>query len=186
MSWELGGKVGILCTETRNQAKEMERTMNKKKEFQKYLLKQSMIGLGLANGLLTAVVFYIKLHTNFETYDCMALARELVITSVVIGLSVAIIGRLFAQKDMKKGVITSFKEENLISRLIPDHKWIQVLVITVLTVVAAIFLCSLLVLIQGTGMCQLRVFLIDTVIIGTILSAFAAVLSIDKTVHSVA
>ncbi len=157
--------------------------MNTKKKFQKYLLKQSMIGLGLANGILTAIVFYFKMRNCFTQYSHIDLVRELAVTSVVIGVSVALIGKLFTKRDLAKGKITLFEEPNWISKMLSDNAVMQVVIITSITFLMSIILGVLTVILQGTMMLQFKVFLIDSIVICTILSAVAAALSIDKTVH---
>lgn len=158
--------------------------MNEKKIFRNFLWKQSIFGLGMANGLLTVVIFYLKLRKGFEDIWYQELFSEIMITSVVIGLSVAVIGSFLTRREMRRGKLASFSGRNIINYIVPNEKPFQAFIITIYTVIVTMLITVITFLIQGEQIFNFKVFLVDVFVICSLASAFTAMVSIIKTVHA--
>lgn len=158
--------------------------MKKKKEFRKYLCKQSLFGLGMANGVLTVVLFYFKLGSNFAGMNYQELLHEMLMTGAIIGVSVSVIGAFFTRKEIKKGNISVFSKEHIINYIVPDMKPLQAIFITMYTIGFMALFAMIVFAIWKDCILNFNSFMLSVFVICSLVSAFAAILSIEKTVHS--
>lgn len=154
--------------------------MNEKKEYKKYVLMNSILGLGAANGILTVLVFYVKNHKQNGIFTSDQLMNEMIITCVLIGISVTIIGTLFTNRDIKKGKITRQATKEMIDQLIPTMKPFRAIYITVFTLCITTLLSKCIFGITAGREWKFQEGMILIFCLSTVASAVTAYLSITK------
>ena len=106
--------------------------MTKVHNFNKYLLEKCLIGNGIINGIINALIFFAmhksEPNTTFMTTDIVI---DLSATSLILAL---IVFPLTA-KDLNAGKITRQEGANKIVGFLPKNKYASALVIGIITMV---------------------------------------------------
>lgn len=110
--------------------------MTKVHNFNKYLLEKCLIGNGIINGIINAMVFYAmhksEPNATFMTTDIVI---DLAATSLILGFLLALIVLPLTAKDLNSGKITRQESANKIVGFLPKNKYASALVIGLVTMV---------------------------------------------------
>lgn len=110
--------------------------MTKVHNFNKYLLEKCLIGNGIINGIINALVFFAmhksEPNTTFMTTDIVI---DLSATSLILGFLLALIVFPLTAKDLNAGKITRQEGANKIVGFLPKNKYASALVIGIITMV---------------------------------------------------
>lgn len=110
--------------------------MTKVHNFNKYLLEKCLIGNGIINGIINALVFYAMHKSDpdaiFMTGD---IVTDLAATSLILGFLLALIVFPLTAKDLSTGKITRQEGANKIVGFLPKNKYASALVIGIITMV---------------------------------------------------
>ena len=110
--------------------------MTKVQNFNKYLLEKCLIGNGIINGIINAMVFYAmhksEPNTILATTD---IVTDLSATSLILGFLLALIVFPLTAKDLNAGKITKQENANKIVGFLPKNKYASALVIGIITMV---------------------------------------------------
>lgn len=143
-----------------------------------------MIGPGAANGILTMIIFYLKSRKeNCYMYSGADLQKELLISSIIIGITVTIISNFFTKRDLKKHKIETQKEKHIIQELIPSVKPYRAIYSTAFSFMVTYAITALILfLTQGINW-YLNQSLIMIFLVSTLASALTAYMNIIKTAY---
>ena len=108
--------------------------MTKVHNFNKYLLEKCLIGNGIINGIINALIFFAmhksEPNTTFMTTDIVI---DLSATSLILGFLLALIVFPLTAKDLNAGKIQ--EGANKIVGFLPKNKYASALVIGLVTMV---------------------------------------------------
>lgn len=108
--------------------------MTKVQNFKKYLLEKCLIGNGIINGIINALIFYAmhksEPNTTFATTDIVIDLSE---TSLILGFLLALIVFPLTAKDLNSGKINKQESTNKIVGFLPKNKYASALVIGIIT-----------------------------------------------------
>lgn len=96
--------------------------MKKANSLNSYLLEKCVIGNGIINGIINAVIFYFmeKGHPD-EIFNTSDIVIDLAITSFILGIILVLIVLPLTKKDVESGKLSLVHEENKIANFVPDN-----------------------------------------------------------------
>ncbi|WP_297134032.1 hypothetical protein [Terrisporobacter sp.] len=157
--------------------------MTKVHNFNKYLLEKCLIGNGIINGIINAIVFY-ALHKSepdaiFMTTDIVI---DLAATSLILGFILSLIVLPLTNKDVNSGKITKQEVTNKIVGFLPKNKWTLALAVGAVTMVVITIVTWALVMILSLSPLTVKTMGIFKGIMCSIAGMVAGYLTIMKAV----
>lgn len=157
--------------------------MIKVHNFNKYLLEKCLIGNGIINGIINAIVFY-ALHKSepdaiFMTTDIVI---DLAATSLILGFILSLIVLPLTNKDVNSGKITKQEVTNKIVGFLPKNKWTLALAVGAVTMVVITIVTWALVMILSLSPLTVKTMGIFKGIMCSIAGMVAGYLTIMKAV----
>lgn len=157
--------------------------MTKVHNFNKYLLEKCLIGNGIINGIINAIVFYAleKGHPDkiFMTTD---IVTDLAITSLILGVILSLIVFPLTVKDVNAGKVVKQEGVNKIVGFLPKHKFASALVVGIITMVAITIVTWAVVMVLGLSPLTVKTMGIFKGIMCSIAGMVAGYLTIMKAV----
>lgn len=157
--------------------------MTKVHNFNKYLLEKCLIGNGIINGIINAIVFYAmhksQPNATFMTAD---IVTDLAATSLILGIILSLIVLPLTAKDVNSGKITRQDGANKIVGFLPNNKFLLTLVIGIVTMVIITVLTWFVVMIFNLSPLTVKTMGIFKGVMCTIAGMIAGYLTIMKAV----
>lgn len=120
------------------------------------------------------MVFYFKSwKTQTYIYSGAELQKELLVTSIIMGITVTVISNIFTKRDLKKQKIERQDGKHFISKLIPSKKPLRVIYATVFSFLATYIVTVAVIYLSK----EVNFYLANSLIVIFLISAFASVLT---------
>lgn len=157
---------------------------NNENNFKSYLLSKCIIGYGIINGLINAIVFYLmeKNHPDVM-FNGGDIVKDLVFTTFLLGFLLALIVTPLTVKDLEKGKFNSQKDIHKLEKYLPDHLFVFSLVIGLITAILTVILSSIIVFLLNIGPLTMFQMMLFKGIICAVCGAIAGYLCIIKVAY---
>lgn len=157
--------------------------MKKAHSFKSYLLEKCLIGNGIINGIINAIVFYAmyKSHPN-ATFMTVDIVTDLAATSLILGIILSLIVLPLTTKDVNNGKIARQEGSNKVSAFLPNNKYLSILVVGIITMVIITVLTWFVVMIFNLSPLTVKTMGIFKGVMCTIAGMIAGYLTIMKAV----
>ena len=161
--------------------------MTKLNNFNQYVLKKCLIGDGMINGIINAIIFYFleKGHIGTKTFAVGDIVKDLAFTSLILGWILASIVLPLTLKDVKKGKISAQEGTNKIANIMPNKKGLAYIVVGLLTMVVTVSITWLVATIIPTPLTVMQMMVFKGVMCA-IAGASSAYMTIITTVYKFA
>ena len=114
--------------------------------FKKYLLSKCLIGYGLINGIVNAIIFYFMERGHLDKiFDGRDIITDFAFTTFSLGLILALIVIPMTAKDMEKGEFKAENRTHTIEKYLPNHILLTSLVVGLIACVISVILSALIV-----------------------------------------
>ena len=114
--------------------------------FKKYLLSKCLIGYGLINGIVNAIIFYFMERGHLDKiFDGRDIITDFAFTTFSLGLILALIVIPMTAKDMEKGEFKAENRTHKIEKYLPNHILLTSLVVGLIACVISVILSALIV-----------------------------------------
>lgn len=159
--------------------------MSKTNNFNKYLLEKCVIGNGIINGIINAIIFYMleKGHPD-KIFHAQDIVTDLAATSLILGILLALIVFPLTQKDVTSGKLTMQEGTNKIASLLPNKKFLTVLSIGLVTMVLTTIITFAVVNLFSLSPLTVKTMGIFKGVMCTIAGIIAGYMTIVKTIYS--
>lgn len=159
--------------------------MTKAKKFNNYLLEKCLIGNGIINGILNAIIFYtLEKGTPDKIFHTQDVVMDFAFTGFLLGFLLPLIVFPLTQKDITSGKFTLPEGTNKIANLLPNKKILSALVIGVIAMVLMVSIAFVCVSLLGLTPLTVKAMGIFKGIMCAIAGATAGYLTITKTAYS--
>ncbi|MEG1311672.1 MAG: hypothetical protein RR942_15965 [Romboutsia sp.] len=119
--------------------------MKKQLTLKSYMLEKCLIGYGIINGIINALIFYAmeKGHPDmmFETFDILA---DIGATTFILGIILMYCVVPLTKMDMNKKFTVPQNVNNKIASMLPDKKILMALSIGLITMVITVAICAVI------------------------------------------
>lgn len=152
--------------------------------FKKYLLSKCLIGYGLINGIVNAIIFYFMERGHLDKiFDGRDIITDFAFTTFSLGLILALIVIPMTAKDMEKGEFKAENRTHKIEKYLPNHILLTSLVVGLIACVISVILSSLIVFVFKASPLNVIQMMIFKGIICSIAGAISGYLCIIKVAY---
>lgn len=118
--------------------------MSKEKSFNSYLLNKCLIGSGIINGIINAIIFYLLEKNNTEGFAFADILIDLAITAIILGLILTLCLYPLTKMDIKKKVFSTDHNREAMTSKLPNNKYVLGLVLGVIAAVVVVGLSAII------------------------------------------
>lgn len=152
--------------------------------FKKYLLSKCLIGYGLINGIVNAIIFYFMERGHLDKiFDGRDIITDFAFTTFSLGLILALIVIPMTAKDMEKGEFKAENRTHKIEKYLPNHILLTSLVVGLIACVISVILSALIVFVFKASPLNVIQMMIFKGIICSIAGAISGYLCIIKVAY---
>ena len=152
--------------------------------FKKYLLSNCLIGYGLINGIVNAIIFYFMERGHLDKiFDGRDIITDFAFTTFSLGLILALIVIPMTAKDMEKGEFKAENRTHKIEKYLPNHILLTSLVVGLIACVISVILSALIVFVFKASPLNVIQMMIFKGIICSIAGAISGYLCIIKVAY---
>lgn len=161
--------------------------MNNTNNFNSYILSKCIIGYGLINGIINAIIFYFMERNHMEdVFTFNDILIDIAFTTILLGIILALIVVPMTIKDAKNQKFNVDQSENKIEKLIPDNKVFAYLIIGIVTCIVSVIITAIVVGLFNLAPFNVMQMMVFKGIICAIAGATAGYLCIIKVAYSYA
>lgn len=152
--------------------------------FKSYLLSKCLIGYGLVNGIINAIIFYFMERGHLDkVFEAKDIISDFAFTTFLLGSLLALIVIPMIAKDMEKGKFKADNRVHKIEQFLPDHILLISLVVGLIACFISVALSAVIVYLFNASPLNVTQMMIFKGVICSIAGAISGYLCIIKVVY---
>lgn len=161
--------------------------MDNTNDFKNYIMTKCLIGYGIINGIINAIIFYFMERSHLDdVFYFQDILIDIAFTTVLLGIILALIVVPMTIKDARNQKFKVDKQENKIEKIIPDNKVLAYLFIGFVTCIVSVIVTAVVVGLFNLAPFNVMQMMVFKGIICAIAGATAGYLCIIKVAYSYA
>ncbi|MGN1031850.1 MAG: hypothetical protein ACI4PU_00170 [Intestinibacter sp.] len=152
--------------------------------FKSYLLSKCLIGYGLVNGIINAIIFYFMERGHLgKLFEARDIITDFAFTTFSLGAILALIVIPLIAKDMEKGKFKADNRTHKIEKYLPEHILLIALVVGLIACFISVALSAIVVYLFKASPLNITQMMIFKGIICSIAGAISGYLCIIKVAY---